>query len=151
MEIGKVIEEKRTKLGLSQKEFGSLIGVSDRTISKFENCIGVPDIFLALKICEVLNISIYELLGEKTKKTVKRAIKNNDDKVNKKLNWTKLWGEKYPVLVQYQNEVDINKYSDALKKLLDDLKNTYNYNELDAMLVLKDILAHVYFKRQKNR
>lgn len=58
-------------------------------------------------------------------------------------------GKKYPVLVQYQNEVDINKYSDALKKLLDDLKNTYNYNELDAMLVLKDILAHVYFKRQK--
>ena len=26
--------------------------------------------------------------------------------------------------------------------MLDDLKSTYEYNELDAMLVLKDILYH---------
>lgn len=31
-----------------------------------------------------------------------------------------------------------------IRKLLDELKQTYNYNEQDAMLVLKDILYHEY-------
>ena len=31
--------------------------------------------------------------------------------------------------------------------MLNDLKKTYNYSELEAMLVLKDILYHEYLKK----
>lgn len=35
-------------------------------------------------------------------------------------------------------------YALRLRELLDSLKNRYGYSDLDAMLVLKDILAHVW-------
>lgn len=37
-----------------------------------------------------------------------------------------------------------------LSRLLDDLQKRYGYDELNAMLVLKDILAAVW-KRRKNK
>lgn len=60
----------------------------------------------------------------------------------KKINWTNDWSKKYPILANYQEKVDIKKYSIQIRKMLEDLKTTYEYNELDAMLVLKDILYH---------
>ena len=48
------------------------------------------------------------------------------------------------ILKTYQGKVDILKYKNEIRKLLDELKQTYNYNEQDAMLVLKDILYHEY-------
>ena len=53
-------------------------------------------------------------------------------------------GEKYPVLTTYQQQVEVEDYAVTLKELLDSLKVRYGYNNLDAMLVLKDILAHVW-------
>ncbi len=71
-------------------------------------------------------------------KIIKKTTEKNQDKVN----WTKAWSTKYPILKTYQKEVDIPKYSTQLRKLLEDLKLTYNYSEVDAILVLKDILYH---------
>lgn len=65
-----------------------------------------------------------------------------------KIDWTKAWSAKYPILKTYQQEVDIPGYSDELKKLLLRLQNEYGYSELDAMLVLKDILAHTYLDKK---
>lgn len=53
-------------------------------------------------------------------------------------------GEKYPVLTTYQQRVGVDNYAVRLRELLDSLKNRYGYNDLDALLVLKDILAHVW-------
>lgn len=39
------------------------------------------------------------------------------------------------------------EYAEQLGRLLDNLKKEYGYGELDAMLVLKDILASVWKKR----
>ena len=55
-----------------------------------------------------------------------------------------MWGKKYPVLTTYQQKVEVNDYAVRIKELLDSLKSRYGYNDLDAMLVLKDILAHVW-------
>ena len=44
----------------------------------------------------------------------------------------------------YQKEVDVSWYSNEIRRLFNLLKNDYGYSELDAMLVLKDILAHEY-------
>lgn len=38
-------------------------------------------------------------------------------------------------------------YAEQLGRLLDNLKKEYGYGKLDAMLVLKDILASVWKKR----
>lgn len=56
---------------------------------------------------------------------------------------------KYPILKEYQKVVDIVKYSDEIRKLFNQLQKDYGYSELEAMLVLKDILAHEYLDNRK--
>lgn len=80
---------------------------------------------------------------------IEKIIKNTNEKNQDKVNWTKAWSAKYPVLKKYQNEVDIPKYAKEIRKLFDELQKEYSYNELDAMLVLKDILAHEYLDNKK--
>lgn len=79
---------------------------------------------------------------------IKTTINNtNEDNVNK-INWTKVWSKKYPVLNTYQEQVNIEKYAKEIRRLLAQLEQDYNYSELDAMLVLKDILANVWKNRK---
>ncbi len=40
------------------------------------------------------------------------------------------WGKKYPILVQYQNEVPTSDYAARLTELLDSLRNDYSYSKL---------------------
>ena len=77
-------------------------------------------------------------------------IKNTTDENQEKIDWTKAWSTKYPILKKYQNEVDINKYAKEIRKMFNSLQENYGYSELDSMLVLKDILAHEYLDK-KNR
>lgn len=77
-------------------------------------------------------------------KNIENVIKNITDENQDNVNWTKAWSKKYPVLKTYQEKVDIPMYKNKIRKLLDELKQTYKYNEEDAMLVLKDILYHEY-------
>lgn len=79
---------------------------------------------------------------------IEEIIKNTNEENQSKVNWTKAWSTKYPILKTYQQEVDIKKYKQEIRKLLNDLQETYHYNELDAMLVLKDILAHEYLDKK---
>lgn len=75
---------------------------------------------------------------------IEKIIKKTNEKNHDKIDWTKAWGTKYNVLNEYQKEVDIPKYSKEIRRMFEDLKDTYGYSELDAMLVLKDILSHEY-------
>lgn len=81
-------------------------------------------------------------------KNIEEILKNTTEENQKDVNWTKAWSTKYPVLKTYQKEVDIPKYSKEIRKMINELKEIYNYNELDAMLVLKDILAHEYMDKK---
>ena len=78
---------------------------------------------------------------------IEKIIKKTKEKNKKKINWTKAWSEKYPILKTYQSEVNISKYANEIRKMLDDIKNTYGYTDEDSMLVLKDILAHEYLDK----
>lgn len=73
---------------------------------------------------------------------IENIIKDTNEDNQNKVDWTKAWSSKYPVLATYQEEVDVEKYAKEIRKILGDLQKTYNYSELDAMLVLKDILYH---------
>ena len=77
-------------------------------------------------------------------KKIEDVLKNTTEENQDKVNWTKAWSGKYPVLRQYQNKVDIPKYATEIRKMFNQLQNDYGYSEQDAMLVLKDILAHEY-------
>ncbi len=83
-------------------------------------------------------------------KEIQEAIDRTSDEVTEKIDWTKAWSKKYPILATYQKEVDVQTYAAELNQLLEDLEKKYGYNELDALLVLKDILATVW-KAWKNR
>ena len=61
--IGKFIADERKKKGYSQAEFGKKLGVSNKTISKWETGRGFPDISLLLPLCDELEISVNELLS----------------------------------------------------------------------------------------
>lgn len=61
-EIGAKIKMYREKLSLSQKEFASLIGVSNSRVSNWEQGLNRPDVDKLSAICETLHISADELL-----------------------------------------------------------------------------------------
>ena len=84
-----------------------------------------------------------------TDKQIENIIKKKKKKNVNKINWTKVWSKKYPVLNTYKDKVDVSKYSNEINKLLTMLEKDYNYNKLDAMLVLKDILANVWKNNNK--
>lgn len=80
---------------------------------------------------------------------IEQIIKNTTEENQSKTDWTKAWSTKYPVLKQYQNEVDISYFAKQIRRLFTELQEQYGYSELDAMLVLKDILAHEYTDNRK--
>ena len=84
-------------------------------------------------------------------KEIQETIERMRDEVTNKIDWTKAWSKKYPILESYQKEVNITYYAEALCKLLIRLEKEYGYDELNSMLVLKDILATVWKKRSEKK
>lgn len=67
--IGKFISECRKEKNITQAELGELLGVTDRSISNWENGKNMPDLSLFKPLGEILNITINELLsGERINK-----------------------------------------------------------------------------------
>ena len=75
---------------------------------------------------------------------IEQIIRETTEENQSRTDWTKAWSTKYPILKTYQAEVDIPYYARKIRTMLIELKNSYGYSEQDAMLVLKDILAHEY-------
>ena len=92
--IGNFIKEKRKEHNLTQEDLAAQLGVSNRTISKWENGHGMPDYSMILEVCNRLDISINELLsGEEIKEenyqtmleeNMLKTIDYNNKKRNKK-------------------------------------------------------------------
>lgn len=80
---------------------------------------------------------------------IEKIINNFDENKANKINWTKAWSNKYPVLYTYKEKVDTKKYAKQLNEMLDEIENKYNYNSQDAMLILKDILYREWKERKK--
>lgn len=82
---------------------------------------------------------------------IEEIIRNTTEENQNQIDWTKAWGTKYPVLLRYRSEVDVPYFAQNIRKMLTELQEQYGYSELDAMLVLKDILAHEYSDKRQNR
>ena len=57
------IKSLREKKGLTQAELAQQIGVSDKTVSKWETAKGLPDISLISSLAEALGVSVIELMS----------------------------------------------------------------------------------------
>ena len=149
MSLGNNLFEARKKAGLSQESVAEKLGVSRQTISKWETNETIPDIYQSKKLAKLYNLTLDELIDfDIDIKEIEEIIKNTDEEKESKINWTNAWSKKYPVLKNYTQQVDISKYSTIIRKLLNSLKDNYGFNELDSMLVLKDILYHEYERRK---
>ena len=62
--IGKNIKVLRKKNQLTQPEFAKLIGVSRNSLSRYENGTSSISIELIDKICQTLNVSYVDVVGE---------------------------------------------------------------------------------------
>lgn len=149
MNLGENLFKARKQSGLSQEEVAEKLGVSRQTISKWELDETLPDIRQSKRLATLYRLSLDELIGfDADLKEIERVIENTTQEKQDKINWTNIWGKKYPILTTYQNEVDITEYAETITKLLKRLNNDYGYNEVDSLLVLKDILAQVWKQKQ---
>ena len=63
---GKFIAENRRQKELTQKDLAEKLGISDKTVSKWETGHGMPDVSVIPELCEILSVNSNELLaGEK--------------------------------------------------------------------------------------
>ncbi|MBR3836584.1 MAG: helix-turn-helix domain-containing protein [Clostridia bacterium] len=66
IKIGRFIAECRKKSGLTQRQLAEKLNITDKAISKWERGIALPDTSIMLELCDILFISVNELLsGEK--------------------------------------------------------------------------------------
>ena len=63
---GAVIRELREKSGMTQARLAEKLGVTDKTVSKWETAKGYPDITLLEPIAEAFRISVTELISGNT-------------------------------------------------------------------------------------
>ena len=91
IKIGEFISSQRRKNNLTQAALAEKLGITDRAVSKWERGKGLPDASLMLDLCEILGITVNELLnGEKI------SMENNNQK-NEQL------------LLEMANELEKNK------------------------------------------
>ncbi len=88
--IGKFIAKSRKDKNLTQEQLADILGVTSKSISRWERGICMPDLSLYGKLCSTLGITINELLSgenlekEKYQETFEKNIINIVDKVDKK-------------------------------------------------------------------
>ena len=99
IKIGKFIAECRKKENLTQMQLAEKLGITDRAVSKWETGKAMPDSSVMLELCDILRISVNELLsGEKI--NMENSNQKNEqilldmakelEKKNKTL-WTSMW------------------------------------------------------------
>lgn len=148
MNLGENLFQARKKKGLSQEAVAEKLGVSRQTISKWETDETLPDIRQAKKLAVLYGLTLDELIEfDADVQEIQEVINKTTEETVNKIDWTKVWAEKYPILARYQDEVDVAGYEEQLEKLLFDMEKEYGYNALDAFLVLKDILGQLWNKQ----
>lgn len=152
MSLGNNLFNARKGKGLSQEVVAEKLGVSRQTISKWETDETLPDIQQSKKLAVLYGLTLDELIEfDVDIWEIQEVIERTSDEISNKIDWTNVWSKKYPILIQYQSEVEVSYYASELCKLLSDLEKNYGYDELDSFLVLKDILAVVWKYRKKKK
>ncbi len=62
LKIGKFIADCRKQKNLTQMQLAEKLNITDKAISKWERGIAMPDSSIMLELCDILNISVNDLL-----------------------------------------------------------------------------------------
>lgn len=82
--LGQRIARLRKSKGLTQEELGDKVGISSQAVSKWETDASVPDVMLLVKIANIFDITVDELLGnERVRETPKVVPQENRKDVDK--------------------------------------------------------------------
>ncbi len=63
IKIGKFIAERRKERGFLQKDIAARLGISEKTVSKWECGNGLPEVVYMEPLCRILGITVNELLA----------------------------------------------------------------------------------------
>ena len=63
VKIGKYIAQKRKDLGLTQREIAEQLGMSDKSVSKWERGVCLPEVSVYMELCRILGISLNEFIA----------------------------------------------------------------------------------------
>ena len=63
IKIGKFIAKMRKEQSYTQRQLADLLGISDKTVSKWETGNGLPEVSLMMPLCDLLHINVNELLS----------------------------------------------------------------------------------------
>ena len=75
VKIGRFIADRRKTVKLTQLQLAEKLGITAKAISKWERGLTMPDTSIMLELCDILGISVNELLsGEKI------SMEHNDQK-----------------------------------------------------------------------
>lgn len=80
--IGRFISECRKQKGLTQAQLAEALGVSDKTISRWENGKTMPDLSFYEPLCETLDVQISELLYAKKMTDQEKAVQGEKSALN---------------------------------------------------------------------
>ena len=59
---GLLIRDLRTKMGMTQKSLADLMNISDKTVSKWERGMGMPDVSLLVELSQIFGVNVDILL-----------------------------------------------------------------------------------------
>ena len=62
IKIGRFIAQRRKAEGLTQSQLAEKLGITDRAVSKWETGKSLPDASIMLQLCELLQITVNDLL-----------------------------------------------------------------------------------------
>ncbi|MDY3853521.1 MAG: helix-turn-helix transcriptional regulator [Butyribacter sp.] len=82
IKIGKFIAAERKAKKYTQRELAGKLGISDKTISKWERGNGFPEVSLLLPLCNELDITVNELLSGERLQEVDYKKKAEENMVN---------------------------------------------------------------------
>ena len=63
IKTGRFIAEKRKEQNLTQVQLAEKLGITNRAVSKWETGKSLPDASIMLELCDVLNITVNDLLN----------------------------------------------------------------------------------------
>ncbi|MBQ4617660.1 MAG: helix-turn-helix transcriptional regulator [Clostridia bacterium] len=99
IKIGRFIAARRKQAGLTQLQLADKLGITDKAVSKWERGMAMPDTSLMLELCEILGISVNELLNGEDITMEHNDPKNeqllldmaNELEAKNKTIWTSMW------------------------------------------------------------
>lgn len=81
--IGHFIKELRTENGFTQEQLAEALGVTNRSVSRWENGNNMPDLDLLIELAKVFDVGVGELLDGERKENDKNMDKKDNDTLEK--------------------------------------------------------------------